>query len=63
MVVLENGKSTNVGYLNSVEMCVYEFKVRLYGILYFFLSIRSGRGSEGFLQGRYYNVGYGIYSG
>ena len=49
-----------VGYLNSIEMCVYGFKVRLYGIMYFFLSSNSGRGSEGFLQGRNYNVGYGI---
>ena len=32
-------------------MCIYEFKVRLYGILYFFLSIRSGRGSEDFCKG------------
>ena len=52
-----------VGYLNSAEMCVYGFKVRLYGIMYFFLSSNSGRGSEGFLQGRNYNAGYGTYSG
>lgn len=38
MVAWKNGKSTfcaKVGYLNSVEMCVYEFAVRLYGMLYF----------------------------